>query len=546
MWDLSSWLTWICAIIGDPEDRQRAAAPGPPLSPNDTYTRGSNSLDWFPHALMDTRQLDAAILSLREEARECRDHYPVDYHKCNQILAKAEALKIDVDLAYPWPSLLPELFRLLRQYYILFMEASERAQFWARLCQLETRWDRLRVMAVGRWWSRKFPNGIRIIPTHIPPEILHKILSSHVADTHESPEKNWHEGTDFILSCCLVSKDWNSIATDLLYRPCIELGNTESISKLLRTISNDDPFPRAVHHLVLTAQYTDKTFPEVATKLLAHCPSLRTFQIAAELEFSHQFEGSFLHLSAVMLRGVFLREFARLLTNLPNLTILHAEELQIFSGRLHAYRSGTDPPGDTLTGIPLPTYHLKCLHLETISLTEGQIQWLLPGSMPLEALSLRGVYAPALARLVGPRVTHLRLTPEDPDAGPGEQSDHLASMLPMFTSLDTLCLVGERWPWASVLGNVSAPITELTMSWSPAGFAALAAAMEDRSWQRQLREISVFFRYSADAAKRDFVEVYPASQKLKEFSHSRNITLHWFSDRPPTVFTTPFVPFYDI
>ncbi|KAJ7766528.1 hypothetical protein DFH07DRAFT_809311 [Mycena maculata] len=512
-----------------------ATAPGPPLSPSNTYTRGSKSLNWFPVVLMDPRQLDAAILALREEVREWREHYPVDYHKCNQILTKAEALKIDVDLVYPWPSLyLLCAFRCT--------QTAEQAQFWARLRQLETRWDRLRVMAVGRWWSKKFPNGIRI-PTHIPPEILHKIISSHVADTHESPEKDWHEGTDFILSCCLVSKDWNSIATDLLYRTCIKLGNTESISKLLRTLSNDDPFPRAVHHLVLTAQYTDKTFPEVATKLLAHCPSLRTFQIAAELKFSHQFEGSFLHLSAVMLRGVFLRDFARLLTNLPNLSILHAEELQIFSGRLHAYRSGTDPPGDTLTDIPLPTYHLKCLHLETISLTEGQIQWLLPGSMPLEALSLRGVYAPALARLVGPRVKHLRLTPEDPDAG--ENNDHLASMLPMFTSLATLCLVGERWPWASVLGNVTAPITELTMSWSPSGFAALAAALEDRSWQRQLREISVFFRYSADATH-DIVEAYPASQKLKEFSHSRNITLHWFSDRPPTVFTTPFVPLYDI
>jgi hypothetical protein len=168
-------------------------------------------------------------------------------------------------------------------------------------------------------------------------------------------------------------------------------------------------------------------------------------------------------------------------------------------------------------------------------LTEEQALWLFSSSSDtLERASLAGIYSPALPSILKLSVKFLQLEESDMHNAP------LAGTLPEYTSLEALRLVGSDWPWGSLFTDMTQPLRELSISWSPAGFAALAAALEQRSWQPTIRSIAAFFRDPA-AGRLAEVEVHPVARQLKDICTARSVMLQWFSIPESSVL--PITPF---
>ncbi|KAJ6516395.1 hypothetical protein C8R45DRAFT_959989 [Mycena sanguinolenta] len=462
--------------------------------------------------------LEKDCLALSKERFERSDS---QMNRCIDIISKAEVLEMNVESGHLSTPFFVLLRRVLEEKQSLFTEPSHKRRFLA----LKRRWDRLQVAAVGYSWSNMFPPSVVAIPA-LPREVLLEILWSHVADTHETLRQQWAEQANFALNCALVSKAWNAAATHLLYRGVIRLFKTTSAQKLLRTLTEDRPHPRAISHLVLSPSFSEeKNFSEVVFPLLRCCPALRILQLSAtELLRVPSIAGSLENLRELQLQGVSLKEFAPMLTKLPNLSILVAEEVQ--NGRVVTFKSGTEPPGDSLAGIPAPTYHLAELHMKGMLLTPEQVRWIIGASDTLDFVTLHGIYAPSLARILGPLVKSLRLTVGESSIR--AQRIRLAAILPMFSALVSLQLCGEDWLLeAPLFRTINAPLTELAISWSPSGFENVFDALKDALWQPLLREIRVCY----SQANLDVVAVHPASQKLRDLCDNRNITLRWFSEK---------------
>ncbi|KAJ6516396.1 hypothetical protein C8R45DRAFT_959990 [Mycena sanguinolenta] len=479
---------------------------------------------------MDLLELKQKCLVLCHALKQIKHNGSQAPQQCLDILSQAESIEIKLEEAHPWPPSLLLLRRLLQTKQGLFKDHN----FKSRLLALIQRWDRLQVAAVGYSWSSRFPSTVAPNPS-LPPEVLLKILWSHVADTHKTLHQQWGEQTDFALNCALVSKAWNAAATNLLYRGVIRLFEVSSAKKLFRTLADDRSHPRVISHLVLTPHYLEEaTFPEVVSSLLRHCPSIQRLQIAAsDLLRMPSIHSSFENLRELQLQGVSLKEFAPMLVKLANLSILAAAEVQ--NGRPSAFKSGTEPPGDSLAEIPAPTYRLAELHLKGMLLTPEQVRWIIGASETLDLVSLHGIYAPSLPRIIGPLVKTLRLTPGDSPVG--KKHTHLAAMIPMFSALTSLHLCGEDWLLeAPLLRTINAPLTELVISWSPSGFENLFAALKDTRWQPQIVEICVDPEAQDNL---DLITAHSASQKLREVCAGRNVTLSWFSR---TEFAGSFAP----
>ncbi|KAF7354875.1 hypothetical protein MSAN_01402000 [Mycena sanguinolenta] len=469
---------------------------------------------------MDLLELKQQCLVLCHALKQIKRNDSQAQQQCLDILSQAEAIDINLERAHPWPPSLLLLRRFLEAKQGLFKDPILKS----RLLVLVQRWDRLQVAAVGYSWSKRFPP--RVAPSlSLPPEVLLKILWSHVADTHKTHQQRWGEQADFALNCALVSKAWNAAASNLLYRGVIRLFKVISATKLLRTLADDRPNPRVISHLVLSPHYLEEaTFPEVASSLLGHCPSIQRLQISAsDLLRVPSIDSSFEYLRELRLQGVSLKEFAPILTKLPSLSILAAVNVQ--NGGPGAFKWGSEPPGDNMGEIPAPTYRLAELHLRGMLLTPEQVRWIIGASEILDLLSLHGIYAPSLPRIIGPLVKTLRLTPGDSPIE--EKRTHLAAVIPMFSSLVSLQLCGEDWLLeAPFLRTINAPFTQLVISWSwpPSGFENLFAALEDTGWQPQILEICVD---PEEQANLDPIKAHPASQKLRDMCDGRNIALRW-------------------
>ncbi|KAJ7265909.1 hypothetical protein B0H12DRAFT_1100083 [Mycena haematopus] len=469
--------------------------------------------------------LEQKCVALTQELRQLYYKELKTPQRFIDILSEAEGLEIKIEWVHPWPPFLSLLRRVLKQKQTLIYDPILKSRFLA----LTRRWDRLQIIAVGYSWSKRFPSSLVPSPP-LPPEVLLKILWSHVPDTHDTLPKQWVEQTDFALNCALVSKAWNAAATNLLYRGVIRLFNTTSAEKLLRTLVEDRPHPRVISHLVLSPHYQEeKTFMEVVFPLLGHCSALQILQISASDAIRvPSIDSSFENLRELQLQDVSLKEFAPMLAKLPNLSILAAVRVQ--NGRATAFKSGTEPFGDSLAEIPPPIYRLAELHLEGMLLTPEQVRWIVGASETLDLVSLQGIYAPSLARIMGPLAKTLRLTPGESPIG--EKPTHLADMIPTFSALVSLQLRGQGWlSDASVLRTINAPLTELMISWSPSGFENLFAALKDTSWQPQIRKIRVCFDDTDAQANLDVVAAHPASQTLRDLCDGRDIAFRWFSKK---------------
>ncbi|KAJ7031222.1 hypothetical protein C8F04DRAFT_705430 [Mycena alexandri] len=320
---------------------------------------------------------------LSKALQTCKDPQLVQ-----EALDVAEGLHIELELAYPWPPFVsrcalaqltctPSLDIAQATSIITGSSGESLASIAKRTFRILCSLGRVRKemgSAQGRCRWPLFPSGTQF-STSTPPEIHHQILSSHVADTHGVPEKDWREQIDFACSCALVSRTWNPVATAILYQGCIRLSHTQSIANLLRTLSDYEGTPRVVPHLVLSEGFNRNVeFSQAADRLLEHCSNLRVLQLDGSFRDPPVVHTPFSHLHAVQLRGVSLRQFANFLSKLPNLSNLHLEEVEIFSGRQRAFRSGTDPPGDSLEDIPVPRYQLRQLHLKALMLTTHQLR----------------------------------------------------------------------------------------------------------------------------------------------------------------------------
>ncbi|KAJ7086349.1 hypothetical protein B0H15DRAFT_950464 [Mycena belliarum] len=295
----------------------------------------------------------------------------------------------------------------------------------------------------------------------------------------------------------------------------------------------------------MRSRQTDTLFLDAANKLLSYCPALRIYQLNEPGNFPLAFGGSFLNLVAVQLRGlVVLRQIALLLTKLPSLAILHLEKLEKFTGHQNATVLGTEPLADSLVGIPAPTYHLQQLQLTKTLLTSDQVRWLLSGSETLEELSLRDVEALDLPGVIGPIVGSLELTLGN--FAIRDADNHLALTVPVFTKLKSLRLIGEEWPWESLLASIQPGLHELMITWSALGVAGVVAALKNNSWQPTLQKFSILFHEYTDPSeeiKLATAQAHPVSQYLEELCDGRNIALHWSLDRKPTTFANPFLHF---
>ncbi|KAJ6452341.1 hypothetical protein C8R47DRAFT_1083757 [Mycena vitilis] len=411
-----------------------------------------------------------------------------DGPNCQETLSRAENMEMELGSLYPWPTSLPEILRNLEVHDYRLEDGPERAGFLSQVEGLRRKWERIRVAAVGYKWCQLFPLGVQL-PSSCPPEILHEVMVSHVADTHGTPEKDWGEHADFLCSCARVSKHWNPVASTLLYHGCIRLA-TKSATELLRTLSDRESRVPTVQHVVLAPPYNETGFPQVATRLLAHCPDLRILQLCAGCEFLEPITGRFSNLQSLHLRSINLRLFAPFLADLPKLSILRLEEVEIFSGRQHAFVVGTEPPGDDLASIPTPVYHLEEFHVIGAMLTGRQVRWLLGASEILAHVELHGVYAPSLPSILGPLVKSARLTLGNSPSG--DKDDHLARLIPSFTSLKSLSLVRTGWPWMSLLTSIASSLEHLSVSQSRIGIEALVTQLTDTSWQPQLNKVTVF------------------------------------------------------
>jgi hypothetical protein len=306
-----------------------------------------------------------------------------------------------------------------------------------------------------------------------------------------------------------------------------------SVENLHRTLSSDTPGPRPIPNLILGPFI----YPSKPVQLLAFCTFLEVLEISsADLDYSEGgFPHDFVHLRELRLSDVNLRMLAPLITKCPNLRTLRVDDFQNFSGRLRLFPSGGPPLGDSLSDIPEPCYNLRELYLKDGMLTEEQALWLFSSSSDtLERASLAGIYSPALPSILKSSVKFLQLEESDMHNAP------LAGTLPEYTSLEALRLVGSDWPWASLFTDMTQPLRELSISWSPAGFAALAAALEQRSWQPTIRSIAAFFRDPA-AGRLAEVEAHPVARQLKDICTARAVMLQWFSIPESSVL--PITPF---
>ncbi|KAJ7189314.1 hypothetical protein GGX14DRAFT_485189 [Mycena pura] len=449
-----------------------------------------------------------------------------DYGKYDQLLAEIEAFDIDLNEAYPWPTYLSELLNAAHRK-LHSSTADDPFAFGPRRGQLIKKWDRLQVRAVGNAWSRRFPRLGHAAP--LPVEMVSAIASNHVADTHSTPQKMWREQTDFLINFALVCKTWTRVAREMLYRGCIRLYSPVSVENLHRTLSSDIPGPRPILDLIMGPFI----YPSKTVQLLTLCTSLEVLEISsADLDYSKGgFPDDFVHLHELRLSGVNLRMLASLITRCPNLRTLRVDDFQNFSGRPRPFRSGGPPHGDSFSDIPQPCYNLRELYLKDGMLTEEQALWLFSSSSgTLERASLRGIYSPALPSILKSSVKFLQLEEAEMNNAP------LAATLREYTSLEALCLVGSDWPWASLFTGMTQPLRELSISWSPAGFAAL----EQHSGRPSIRSISTFFRDPAVERLAE-VEAHPIARQLKDICTAGAVMLHWFSIPESSVL--PMTPF---
>ncbi|KAJ6569037.1 hypothetical protein B0H19DRAFT_1065817 [Mycena capillaripes] len=452
-----------------------------------------------------------------------------DYGKYDQLLAEIEAFDIDLNEAYPWPTYLSELLKAAHRK-LFSSTVDDPFAFGPRRGQLIKKWDRLQVRAVGCVWSRRLP-GLGHTAA-LPVEMVSAIASNHVADTHPTPQKMWREQTDFLINFGLVCKTWNHVAREMLYRGCIRLYSPLSVENLRRTLLSDTPGPRPIRDLILGPFI----YPSKPVQLLTLCTLLEVLEISsADLDYSEgRFPDDFIHLRELRLSDVNLSMLAPLITKCPNLRTLRVDDFQNFSGRLRLFPSGGPPPGDSLSDFPKPCCTLRELYLKDGMLTEEQALWLFSSSSAtLEHASLAGIYSPALPIILKSSVKFLQLEESDRHNTP------LADTLPEYTSLVALCLVGSDWPWATLFTDMTQPLRELSISWSPAGFAALAAALEQRSWQPTIQSIATFFRDPAVERLAE-VEAHPATRQLMDICTARAVMLQWVSTSESSVLPTPF------
>ncbi|KAJ7174898.1 hypothetical protein C8R46DRAFT_1081991 [Mycena filopes] len=475
---------------------------------------------------------------LSDALRTCND--APGYLDCFKAI---EGLEIPLEQAYPWPSFLSQLFRDLLEKRSR-VPTGDLVDQSTRLLLLQRKWDRRRIAAVGYQWSQCFPSGTQC-PISTPPEILHHILSSHVADTDGTVHKDWGEQVDFLCNCALVSRAWNVQATAILYAGCIRLSNMiggrgtsiRAAIKVLRTLAADERTARGVGHLVITAfpPGTDLKFSQGVIQILEKCPNVRILQLSG---FPYDFPGvytpgPFCNLHALQLRDVNLRKLAPLLSNSSRLTSLHLWHLEIFSGRPRRFTKGAEPPADSLEDIPTPAYRLTQLHLRLVKLSTAQLVWLLGGTERLDSLSLQDIYVPSLGAQLGGRVNSLQLTTV-PSLAKMEQD--LAATLQMFTTLKSLQLVGEGWPLSPLLLSITSSLKRLAILRSSSAAKALVEVLTDRSWQSDLEELTVSVADSVDP------DIDSGVQVLRDLCIVRNIHLQFVSTAHAIHTATPFAP----
>ncbi|KAJ7132544.1 hypothetical protein C8R44DRAFT_50376 [Mycena epipterygia] len=462
------------------------------------------------------------------------DNIDNDQVKTNAVLAGMEALRIDVDSAYPWPSTLSQLMRTAHRILAAIPNSqTDTFRLRARLESLERTWDRLQIVAVGTAWSRKLSTG-RPVEVPLPVEVIFEILSSHVPDTHEDHDKAWREQTDFLLSCALVAKNWNLAATDPLYSGQIRLATAVSVKYLVRTL--DGISPRRIRHVSLTAPLTTITaevadYKGAAVRLLVHSsPTLEILEITDWLHilnFSRFSFRQFPCLRDIRLGGGNLRQLAGILTKCPKLKELRLDGVLNVTGHNLGVTSIAEPAGDSLSDIPRPTYDLRELYMKRTALAAEQVEWLLSGSN-LTVLSVNTTNSPALPHICGSFVTRLHLEMRDTSVFTG----WLAGLPSDFPLLTHLRIMGAEWPWAVIFQNlVHCSLTEITISWSDDGFHALVRALGDSSWQPSLRKITVIFEEHTqwqpiEAAA--MIKMQAVSKELEALSQSRGISILWF------------------
>ena len=356
---------------------------------------------------------------------------------------------------------------------------------------------------------------------------------------------------DFLVDCALVSRDWNAVATNLLYHGPITLReclykqhlwvfirlllsvSSESARLLLRTVENGRWNPCPIQQLKVTSflPVIKGEFELVVQRLITCCTELRYLYLnVSDLSFEPIASlPVFEHLRELHLTDMSFRTVAPLLHRLPYLKVLHLHWVTARQS-LGVRTPGAPPIGDPLDDIPPPTFQLDEFGVQQSELAPEQFQWLLSQCTSLSHVELRNVgdSGPGLARVIGPHTKTLSIHGII-DVPRGD--DRVASQLMHFTSLTSLQISGRGWPWNAMFMDIVAPLETIQISYSQPACDSIAQFLLYRSWLPSLRAVVVDHEASEDRLYRvGQTDIEDAKAILKSACATRNITLRWLTN----------------
>ncbi|KAJ7154882.1 hypothetical protein C8R43DRAFT_1235156 [Mycena crocata] len=175
-----------------------------------------------------------------------------DYDAYDEILTDIDDLDVEIAV-HPWTEY---LFHLLRAMDHKIDPPTQDVDIFAigpRRAYLVDKWERLTTKPVENAKSESSQADGLGNSIQLPSEMVAAIASNHIPSSRQTPGKKWREETNFLLNFSLVTKNWNFVATDMLYGRCVRLDTPLSVVHLCRTLARDKPVslasptPRTLH-----------------------------------------------------------------------------------------------------------------------------------------------------------------------------------------------------------------------------------------------------------------------------------------------------------
>jgi len=175
-----------------------------------------------------------------------------------------------------------------------------------------------------------------------------------------------------------------------------------------------------------------------------------------------------------------------------------------------------------------PTFNLKELGVFETHLQVAHWSWLLSGCTNIKVLrlsgpsdSLRGVIELVAGGVVDLYLSELCDTPHFEDL------QSTAQLLPAFTSLQSMRILGLSFPWEEVMRSLTSPLTNLAIDFSRGGCRQLSYILADSNWLPTLRAITIHLNSDVLSRGLTILDLRRIKDGFAPAVRQRNIYIKW-------------------